>query len=175
MILSNTSIQQALDKDWLKIEPEPSPRRKSRDADECPYDTTAVDLTLGDEIAWFREGLAINIDLRRGRFADLFGPNSESRVISNEQPFALKTGTLVLGKTREKVTLPHLAGRCSVARSSRGRQEFLCQVWAGRSFYCPHDSRGFQRTDHAGTHQLGSHTHHAVPRHADLPTDPRTG
>ena len=125
MILSNTSIQEALDEGRLKIEPEPLPRRKTGDADECPYDTTAVDLTLGDEIAWFNEGLAINIDLRLGRFADLFGPNSESRIISDEQPFALKKGTLVLGRTREKVTLPIMPGdHPSLAARVEGKSSY---------------------------------------------------
>jgi len=125
VILSNTSIQQALDEGWLKIEPEPSPRRKTGVGDECPYDTTAVDLTLGDEVAWFKEGLAINIDLRLGRFADLFGPNSESRVISHEQPFALNTGTLVLGRTCEKVTLPILQDNVpSLAARVEGKSSY---------------------------------------------------
>ena len=110
MILSNTSVQEALDAGRLKIEPKPLPLRTTGDGAECPYDTTALDLTIGDEIAWFKEGLAVNIDLRRGRFADLFGPNSESRIISEEQPFALKTGVLVLGRTHEKVTLPIMQG-----------------------------------------------------------------
>jgi len=125
MILSNNSIQEALDDGRLKIEPEPTPRRPTSDSDECPYDTTAVDLTLADEIAWFNEGLAINIDLRLGRFADLFGPNSESRVITAEQPFALKKGILVLGKTREKVTLPIMTnGRTSLAARVEGKSSY---------------------------------------------------
>jgi dCTP deaminase len=125
MILSNTSIQQALDDGRLKIAPEPAPRRKTNDTDECPYNTTAVDLTLGDEIAWFNEGLAINIDLRLGRFADLFGPNSESRTITDDQPFALKKGTLVLGKTRERITLPIMPeGTPSLAARVEGKSSY---------------------------------------------------
>ncbi|SRR6266496_1516150 len=78
MILSNVSIQKAIDKGWLIIEPEPLPRRKIADA-ECPYQTSSVDLRLGPEIAFFKkEALAFNIDLRRGGFATMFGPHSES-------------------------------------------------------------------------------------------------
>ena len=78
MILSNVSIHNALDKKWLIIDPEPQPRSKTG-PEKCPYQTSSVDLTLGNEIAYFKQGLAINIDLRRGDFARLFGPNSENR------------------------------------------------------------------------------------------------
>jgi dCTP deaminase len=104
MILSNHSIHEALDKGWLKITPEPQPRQMS--ASGCPYQTSAVDLRLGHEIAFFKEGLPLNIDLRRGSFANLFGPNSVSRQISEEQPYSLAPGKLVLGKTLERIELP---------------------------------------------------------------------
>lgn len=106
MILSNVSIQKAIDREWLVITPEPTPRQKTPNLPDCPYQTSALDLRLGDEIAYFRDGLAINIDLRRGTFADLFGPNSESRTISDDQPYSLKPHEMVLGKTLEKVELP---------------------------------------------------------------------
>ena len=107
MILSNVEIQNALDQRRLIIDPEPLPRRPTGVAsDDCPYQTSSVDLTLGDEIAYFREGLALDINLSRGGFAGLFGPNSESRTITDEQPFVLAPGKLVLGKTRERVALP---------------------------------------------------------------------
>lgn len=119
MILSNVGIHQALDAGWLKITPEPLPRQMSGEHAECPYQTSAVDLRLGDEIAWFKEGLAINIDLRRGGFAKLFGPNSESRKLTDEQPFILKSGHMVIGKTLERVELPSIdpkEGPCLAAR-----------------------------------------------------------
>jgi deoxycytidine triphosphate deaminase len=68
MILSNVSIQRALDNKWLVIDPEPAPRRKEGTAD-CPFQTTAVDLRLGAEIAYFKEGLPISIDLPTDRRA----------------------------------------------------------------------------------------------------------
>ena len=108
MILSNVSIQEAIDKGWLIIRPEPTPRMKTPERPDCPYQTSAVDLRLGSEIAYFKEGLAINIDLRRGTFADLFGPNSENRTIGTEQPYSLAPGKLVLAKTLESVELPEI-------------------------------------------------------------------
>ena len=126
MILSNVSIQEALDKGWLAIRPEPTPRRMGPDLPQCPYQTSAVDLRLGHEIAYFREGLAINIDLRRGTFAELFGRNSESRTISAEQPYPLGPQKMVLGKTLETVELPIHAdtGAPCLAARIEGRSSY---------------------------------------------------
>jgi hypothetical protein len=56
-----------MDQGRLVIDPEPKPRNPADDPDtEWPYATIAVDLRLGDEVSWFKEGLAINLDLRRG-------------------------------------------------------------------------------------------------------------
>jgi len=105
MILSNVNIHNALDKGWLKITPEPKPRVPTASAD-CPYQTSAVDLHLGTEIAYLKDGLPINIDLRRGTFADLFGPNSVSQLLTDERPFSLGSNKFILAKTLERVELP---------------------------------------------------------------------
>lgn len=75
MILANVEIHRALDDGRLILDPEPRPRVPTAGVD-CPYQASAVDLSLGDEIAWLKRGLPLNIDLRRGGFAKLFGPNS---------------------------------------------------------------------------------------------------
>jgi dCTP deaminase len=117
MILSNVRIQEALDKGWLKITPEPSPRKKTQHADECPYQTSSVDLRLGNEVSWLKPGIPANVDLRKGGFAKLFGPNSETREITEEQPFALQPSRFILARTLERVELPiHPAGLCLAAR-----------------------------------------------------------
>ncbi|RPI60441.1 MAG: hypothetical protein EHM48_07230, partial [Planctomycetaceae bacterium] len=107
MILSNAEIHKALDNKWLIIEPEPSPRELQQGR-ECPYQTSSVDLTLGNEVSYFRQldKPPVNIDLRKGKFADLFLPYATTCTISEEQPFILKPNKLVLAKTREKVTFP---------------------------------------------------------------------
>jgi|LGVF01.1.fsa_nt_gb dCTP deaminase len=137
MIFSNTSIHEALDSGALSIVPEPLPRKKIEN-NPCPYSTSAVDLRLGKEIAFFKDSLPVNIDLRRGGFADLFGPNSETFKLTEEQPFVLKPGKLVLGKTLEKITLPlhspdsnlpHLAARVE-GRSSYARCGLLVHFTA---------------------------------------------
>lgn len=123
MILSNRRIQEALDKKWLVIEPEPLPRQLEPGRD-CPFQTSAVDLRLGDEIAWLREGLPLTIDLRRGGFADLFSGNSLSQRITSEQPFVLSPNRFVLGKTLERVTLPLLEHQPSLAARVEGRSSY---------------------------------------------------
>ena len=71
MILSNVEIQRALDEGRLIIEPRPSPLRPTADS-PCPYQTSAVDLQLGDEVVWFsKKRLSVQIDLRGGGFAQL--------------------------------------------------------------------------------------------------------
>jgi dCTP deaminase len=117
MILSNVEIQKALDERRLVIDPEPSPRFPASVADDCPYQTSAVDLRLADEISYFKEGLPLDINLSRGGFAKLFGPMSVGVKISNGQPFVLRPNHLVLARTLERVELPIIEpGPCLAAR-----------------------------------------------------------
>lgn len=108
----------AMDKGWLKINPEPLPRQPGEGVAKCPYQTSAVDLRLGSEIAYFKSGIAVNIDLRKGDFNSLFGANSETRIITDEQPFMLRPRKPVLGKTLERVEC-----RCSMSLTPHSRRE----------------------------------------------------
>jgi dCTP deaminase len=81
-------------------------------------------LRLGDEVSWMNEGLAVNIDLRRGRFARLFGPNSRSRRITEDQPFALVPGKFILANTLEQVSLPIIDNTPCLAARVEGRSSF---------------------------------------------------
>lgn len=124
MILSNVEIHLALDDGRLVLEPEPTPRTPD-DADvDCPYQTSAIDLRLDSEISYLNEDLPITIDLRRGGFAKLFGPNSQNQTISEEQPFVLKPGRLVLGRTLERVELPILEGGNCLAARVEGKSSY---------------------------------------------------
>jgi dCTP deaminase len=125
MILSNVSIHEALDNGWLKIEPPPEPRTKIDGGPKCPYQTSAVDLRLGDEIAFFKEGIPALIDLRKGDFNAMFGPLSETRKLTEDQPFVLRPQKLVLGKTHEHVTLPlQPQGTPSLAARVEGKSSY---------------------------------------------------
>jgi len=125
MILSNVSIQEALDRGLMKIDPEPAPRRKVEGGPKCPFQTSAVDLRLGSEIAYFREGIPAQIDLRKGDFNAMFGPLSETRQLTEDQPFVLRPRKLVLGKTLERVTLPlQPEGQISLAARVEGKSSY---------------------------------------------------
>ena len=144
MILSNVEIHRALDDGRLIIRPEPSPRFPDPDSD-CPYQTSAVDLRLGNEISYFKEGLALDINLRRGSFAQLFGPNSETRQITDEQPFVLRPNRFVLGRTFEFLELPLLAdGRSLAARVERKSSYARCGLLV--HFTAPTIHAGFAGT-----------------------------
>ncbi len=106
MILSNVSIHEALDNGWIRIDPEPAPRQKIQGGAKCPFQTSAVDLRLGSEVAYFKDGIPALIDLRKGDFNAMFGPLSETRQLTEEQPYVLRPGKLVLGKTLERVSFP---------------------------------------------------------------------
>jgi dCTP deaminase len=134
MILSNVEIQRALDKKQLIIDPEPKPRIPGLDKSDCPYQTSAVDLRLGNEISYLKENLPFNISLSRGGFATLFGPHSKRQILTKEQPFILEPGRFVLGKTLERVALPIPATKNKTKR--RGKDpECLAARLEGKSSY----------------------------------------
>jgi len=125
MILSNVDIHAALDSGALIIRPEPSPRRPAGTS-QCPYQTSAVDLTLGAELAWLKPDMPIAIDLRRGNFNSLFASNCVRKTLEPDETFVLKPGQLILGRTHEYVEFPireqspwlsaRVEGRSSYAR-----------------------------------------------------------
>ena len=146
MILSNVEIQRAIREGRLVIDPAPLPERPIEAGKYCPYQTSSVDLRLGDEISFFREGLAINIDLRSGTFPTLFQPNSQSLTITEDQPFRLAPGRFVLGKTRERVELPVMPeGQASLAARVEGKSSYArCGVLV--HFTAPTIHAGFAGT-----------------------------
>lgn len=124
MILSNVEIHRALDEKRLRIEPEPLPRFRG-DGVDCPYQTTAVDLRLGDEISQFKAKLPFDINLNRGSFVNLFGPNSTTVTIAADTPFILKPHCFVLAKTFEKVSLELMpAGQVSLSARVEGKSSY---------------------------------------------------
>lgn len=107
MILSNEKILEALDNGWLAITPLPQPRPVDGVVPEnCPYQTSALDLRLGNEVTVFDDSThsPITINLKNKKF--LSAGISKTVVLTTEQPYCLKPGKLVLAKTAESVTLP---------------------------------------------------------------------
>jgi hypothetical protein len=175
MILSNVEIHRALDERRLVIEPEPSSRFPTANAaDDCPYQTSSVDLRPANEISYFRKGLPLDINLSRGGFARLSGPMSESVKISEGQPFVLRPNHLVLGRTLERVETANRGRRTIAGGAGRG-EEFVRAVRAARSLHRADDSLGICRVDYAGIDQPWAVQYLAVSGRADSPVERQNG
>jgi dCTP deaminase len=130
---------------------------------DCPYQSTAVDLLLGDEISYFNDDLPLNIDLRRGGFAKLFGPNSNRTRITDEQPFVLRPRRLVLARTHEHVALPiGSAGECLAARVEGKSSYARCGLLV--HFTAPTIHAGFGGTITLELYNLGPFSITLYPR-----------
>ncbi len=101
MILSNVKIAEAIQREFISIAPLPHLR-----AGDAPFNTSAIDLTLGDEILVPREGANITFALREKFSPDFLERNWRSVTITEDQPFKLKPNVLVLGRTAERVGFP---------------------------------------------------------------------
>jgi dCTP deaminase len=123
MILSNVEIHRALDEKRLVLYPEPSPRFSTANQ-TSPYQTSAVDLRLGDEISHFKEGLPLDINLNKGSFAALFSSTSVSHKLTAQSPFSLHPGKLVLCRTLEQIELPIVEGGVSLAARVEGKSSY---------------------------------------------------
>lgn len=122
MALSNVEITKALRDGRLKVEPAPAPLPG---AEDTPYDTTAVDLRLGNEVAVVKDKQPISIDLRKRKFADLLSDtNTDTYEITEAQPFTLSPSKFVLAKTLETVELPILDGGRSLCARVEGKSSY---------------------------------------------------
>lgn len=101
MILSNTQIVECLKKKRFTIEP-----LERVDPTKTPFNTSAVDLRLGEEIRVQDSDSPIQIDLRKGGIADFLVKNSKLFKLEDERPFSLKPRKLILANTFEKVSFP---------------------------------------------------------------------
>jgi dCTP deaminase len=101
MILSNVKIVEAIEKRHLAITPLPHLR-----ATYPPFNTSAIDLTLSDEILVPREGANITFALGERFSTDFLNRNWSAVRISEEQPFKLRPCRLILGRTVETVEFP---------------------------------------------------------------------
>jgi dCTP deaminase len=108
MILSNRLVQEALDSGRLVIFPEPTPRRPNTSDPNayCPYDTHAVDLTLGYEITVPITGTYAYDLTQTTPLAAFIRRNSISRTLQPGEYFVLERQQFILAQTREKVELP---------------------------------------------------------------------
>jgi dCTP deaminase len=116
MILSNVKIVEAIENGRLRIDPLPHLK-----ATESPFNTSAVDLTLGEEILVPRDGANITFDLREKFSTDFLERNWRAVTISDDQPFKLRPHQLVLGRTAERVEFPLNAAGPNFSARVEGR------------------------------------------------------
>jgi dCTP deaminase len=114
VVLSNVEIVKALKRGDFEVADlaglEPS---------EKPFNASAVDLRLGDEIIIpSSEDLPAALNLTKPGVAKLWAQHSEKLKITNRQPIKLEPGKFVIGNTYEKVNFPLFpkSGQCYSAR-----------------------------------------------------------
>jgi len=121
MILSNLEIQTALDEGRLIIVPQPMPRKPEPGVKYCPYDTTAVDLKLHNEIR-VPEGGPFDYDLMEpGILSGFIAKHSKKYTLTDNQPYHLKRNDFILARTLERIELPTKQGQPYLAARIEGK------------------------------------------------------
>ena len=103
MILSSTSIQQAIDDGRVVIDPEPGPRIATR-GQPTPYGSSAVDLHLSDRLRVPIQGLSVEVNPGIGSVQDTLATLYRQENIPTTG-FNLHPWQLVLSLTAERVKL----------------------------------------------------------------------
>lgn len=112
MILSNVEIASALSRGDLVIDPSPD----ISDPACAPFNTTSIDLRLGDVVSVPRHG-AVTMSPAKGGIAKYLASNSENFKITRQQPYKLEPNQFVLARTKEIVSFPLRDGQqCYSAR-----------------------------------------------------------
>ncbi len=114
MILSNAEIIKALREGVFRIE---GLDLATLEPSEKPFNTSAIDLRLGNEIIITECDIPVQLDLRKSNIAKFWAANSKTEILKDDRPYVLKRNTFVLANTLEKVTFPLVAdGQCYSAR-----------------------------------------------------------
>ncbi len=121
MILSNRAILEALDQGRIRITPVPTPRPDV--APNSPYDTTAVDLSLGAVVNEPITGVGATVEPSEGDVLTTLRTLYRPIPIDDREGYTLRPRAFVLAQTLEQVELPlmppgpaGLARRCLAAR-----------------------------------------------------------
>jgi len=130
MILSNIEIHNAIDQGLLVIRPDPQPRTPTAsNPNDCPYNTTSVDLRLGDTLSVPRAG-PFTFDLRIPGLATFLSQNYDDVKMQSTGGFALQPNVFILGRTLEKIELPINLWNFAYAGRYSLKVE-LTRVWKG--------------------------------------------
>ena len=106
MLLSNTAIFNALDDGRLVILPEPIPRYRHMDGFKSPYDSTAVNLSLGNILRIPKNEMSIVFDVPSGKISDTLQVVYEEKKLANDEYYNLQPGSFILSNTLESIKLP---------------------------------------------------------------------
>ena len=114
MILSNEKIRQAIQEGIIEIDPLPD--LGNPDEFERVFDTTALNLHLGEILSVPKEGLSINLDPTQGGIVETLRTIYDRQKIP-PSGYILKPKHFVLANTRERVSLNIIKGKpCYAAR-----------------------------------------------------------
>ncbi len=104
MVFSNSEILNAIENGYIVIDP--PPEMASFDKPNSPFNTTALDLRLGNTISIPKEDQPFVYDLRKGGIAAFLKNSYETHAINPIGGFALEPGKFVLSNTLERVHFP---------------------------------------------------------------------
>lgn len=114
MILSNVAILEALKQGLFLVDP-----LLGTDPSAPPFNTSAIDLRLGDEINVPRTGEApFALDLRKPGITGLLAKHCEVRHLDLDQPYSLRPNRFLLATTLERVRFP-IDGPSDVSLAAR--------------------------------------------------------
>ncbi len=112
LILSNTKILECIKQGLFSIDP-----LENFDPANDPFNTSAIDLRLGNEVLIPNDSSPIQLDLRKSGIARFLYQNSDRHTITENTPYSLKKGQFILISTFEKVKFPlNNSGICYSAR-----------------------------------------------------------
>ena len=116
MILSNIEIVKCLSNGDFFIED----LEQATDPEKAPFNTSAIDLRLGNEIIIPKSDMPVLIDLSSGKsITTLLGASSQKIAISKLQPYILKKDQFILASTKERVSFPINQGKSQKCYSAR--------------------------------------------------------
>lgn len=123
MVLSNSEIFTAIEQGYIQVDPPPF--RPSSGHPDSPWNTTSLDLRLGERISIPKERQPYAFSPKSGDLmADFFSSVYDSRTITRDGGFALDSGMFIIAKTLEKVNLPISPDGNSYCARVEGRSSY---------------------------------------------------
>ena len=117
MILSNVEILRAIKSGRLEI----GDLTGKEDPSKPPFNTTSVDLHLGNSVGVPKAVLATIDFSNPGSIKEFLGANSDWHDLTKENGYKLLPQTFVLASTRERVHLPIIKGKPALSARIEGR------------------------------------------------------